>query len=112
MPRQAGPREMLEKAFSLDFLFFTVLESGGSIYFGQRTVTWRKIRVLSEKLVDLPDSRGSVASDQTSSIQVAIHQLIRVLHGKNLVFLSELSQVTFDTVALNRVLITFVDEQV
>jgi hypothetical protein len=35
-----------------------------------------------------------------------------MLHGKNLIFLGELSQVAFDAVLLDRILIAFVDPQV
>jgi hypothetical protein len=45
-------------------------------------------------------------------VKIAVHLLIGVLHGENLIFLGELSQVAFDAVLLNRILIAFVDPQI
>jgi hypothetical protein len=88
-----------------------ILESSGSVYLRQRTVPRGKVRMVCEKFVNLPDGGGSVASDQAASIQVAIRQFAGMLHGKNLVFLGQFSQVTFDPETLYCVLIELVDEQ-
>ncbi len=109
---QRGPWTKLEKTLPLGLLFCDIPESRGGINFGERAVARGKIRVLREKSSDLPYGGRSIAADQAAGKQVLIHRFVRVLHGKNLVFLSQLSQVTFDAIALHRVLIELVDQQV
>lgn len=57
-------------------------------------------------------AEGVPAPHEAAGVKIAIHQLIGVLHGEDLIFLGELSQVAFDAVLLYRILVAFVDPKI
>ena len=72
----------------------------------------REVGMTGDNFRHLLNCRSSIASHQAARIEVVVGHLVGVLHGKDLILLRQVPQVTFDSVLLDRVLIGKVDPEI
>ena len=89
-----------------------VVERRRRVDFRQRGMRRSEVGMTGDNFRHLLNCGRSIAPHQAARIEVAVGHLVGVLHGEDLIFLGQLSQVTFDSVLLDRVLIAQVDPEI
>ena len=102
-------RTKREKAVALYLFSRLIVESSRRINFRKRIVSRSVLGVLRSNFGHLLNRGSRISSHDAAGVKVAVHEVVGMLHGENLIFLGQFSEVTFNSVLLHCVLIALID---